>query len=35
MEIRQGIGPLLYWRGGYHELLAEVDQNGLAKALGQ
>ncbi|WP_337269192.1 flavin reductase family protein [Oryzifoliimicrobium ureilyticus] len=20
MEIRHGIGPLLYWRGGYHEL---------------
>jgi flavin reductase (DIM6/NTAB) family NADH-FMN oxidoreductase RutF len=31
IEVRQGIGPLLYWHGGYHELPVEV----LAKPLRQ
>ncbi|MFF0946121.1 flavin reductase family protein [Rhizobium leguminosarum] len=35
IEIRQDIGPLLYWRGGFHELPAEVDRSDLTKALGQ
>ncbi|KAA1184634.1 flavin reductase family protein [Rhizobium tropici] len=35
IEIRQGIGPLLYWRGGYHELPMDVDRDGLAKPLRQ
>ncbi|TBC61041.1 flavin reductase (plasmid) [Rhizobium leguminosarum] len=35
IEIRQDIGPLLYWRGGYHQLPPEDNRSGLAKALGQ
>ncbi|MFB2564132.1 flavin reductase family protein [Rhizobium sp. IMFF44] len=30
MEIRQDIGPLLYWRGDYHDLPAAVDERYLA-----
>lgn len=35
IEIRQDIGPLLYWRGNYHELPVEVDPRYLAKPLRQ
>ncbi|SCB27504.1 flavin reductase family protein [Rhizobium hainanense] len=35
MEIRQDVGPLLYWRGGYHELPAAVDERCLAEPIRQ
>ncbi|RUM23374.1 flavin reductase [Rhizobium vallis] len=35
IEIRQGIGPLLYWQGGYHELPVEDHRRILAKPLRQ
>lgn len=33
IEIRQDIGPLLYWQGGYHELPVDVDRDGLGSRL--
>ncbi|MBX4937571.1 flavin reductase family protein [Rhizobium binae] len=35
IQVRQGIGPLIYWRGGYRELPAEVDCHVLAEPLRQ
>ncbi len=35
IEIRNGIGPLLYWQGDYHDLPAEVDRHRLAEPLRQ
>jgi len=35
MEIRQDIGPLLYWRGGYHDLPTAVDERCLAQPIRQ
>ncbi|MBN8954923.1 flavin reductase family protein [Rhizobium sp. 60-20] len=35
MEVRQDIGPLLYWRGGYHELPAAFDERCLAEPIRQ
>lgn len=35
IEIRQGIGPLLYWRGDYHDLPVEVEQRYLAEPFRQ
>jgi flavin reductase (DIM6/NTAB) family NADH-FMN oxidoreductase RutF len=35
IKIRKSIGPLLYWRGTYHQLPAEAERRGLEKTLGQ
>lgn len=35
IEIRQGIGPLLYWRGDYHDLPVEADHRHLAEPFRQ
>ncbi|WP_349959123.1 flavin reductase family protein [Rhizobium sp. ZPR3] len=35
MEIRQDVGPLLYWQGGYHDLPTAVDERCLAEPIRQ
>jgi len=35
IKIRKSIGPLLYWRGSYHQLPAEAERRGLEKPVGQ